>query len=112
MSIVNTSDYIDEDMKSEITELLDEFNLKTGNGLYAIAIWKDNKCYYEYYRDISSEAVEVNQSGGAMGNGVWTISYEITDLQKNYDSLLTDKIIYPSMPYQLNEFSAYLFVLS
>lgn len=103
---------IDNNMKNEISELLDDFNIRTNNGLYYIAIAKNNQYYYEYYKDIPKETIELSHNGGATGNKEWTIYYKKTDLQNKYDSLILDKIMYKSIPYILNEFSNYVFILS
>lgn len=103
---------IDDNMKNEISKLLDDFNVKTNNGLYYIDIAKNNQYYYEYYKDIPKEAMELNHNGGATGNKDWTIYYNKTDLQNKYDSLILDKIMSKSIPYKLNELSNYVFILS
>lgn len=104
---------IDENLKNDITQLLDEFNIRTNNGIYDVDIIDhDNQYVYSYNKDTSKEACEINNSGGASGDGYWTIEYEKTDIQSKYDSFIMDKIFERSLPYELNECSCYLFILS
>lgn len=109
---LSNKDYIDETTKEEITKILDEFNMKTNNGLYYIDIRNNSEYCYEYRKDIDKD--RISDGGGSTGNQYWHIDYKKTDIQKKYDSLMNEKIFSYTItiPYQLNESASYLFVLS
>lgn len=109
---LSNKDYIDETTKDDITKILDEFNMKTNNGLYYIDIRNNSECCYEYRKDIDKD--RISDGGGSTGNQYWNIDYKKTDLQEKYDSLINEKIFSYTItiPYQLNESASYLFVLS
>ncbi|OCA98334.1 permease prefix domain 1-containing protein [Clostridium beijerinckii] len=113
---INDKDSIDENIKDEITILLDEFNNETNNGLYYIGIEKSGEYYYEYSKNISEASIKINKNSGQRGNqSGWNIHYKHTDIQGYYDHAQTEEEFnnrFNSMPYRLNELSNYLFIIS
>jgi hypothetical protein len=112
---INDRDSLDENVKNEITILLDEFNMRTNNGLYYIGIEKSGDYCYEYSRGISKELIKMNDNGGSTGGKNWNINYKRTDFQDLYD-VQQSEILWNKMqneiPYRLNELSNYLFIIS
>eukprot|EP00831_Metopus_contortus_P001297 TRINITY_DN10472_c0_g1_i2.p1 TRINITY_DN10472_c0_g1~~TRINITY_DN10472_c0_g1_i2.p1 ORF type:complete len:268 (-),score=56.53 TRINITY_DN10472_c0_g1_i2:75-878(-) len=105
---IDDKDYLNENFKNEITKMLDEFNMRTNNGLYYIAIEKSGEYYYKYKKDVSRKLTEINSNGGMTGNQVWMIHYKKTDFQNSYDDLMFEKVWDEernSVPYKLNPVS-------
>jgi len=105
---------IDESMKNEITSLLDEFNNQRDNGLYYLQIEKTGKIYYEYNKNVSSDATK-NSNTISRSSQNWMVNYKRTDLQEKYDneSRQNTRIKrYDSIPARLSRISQYLFILS
>lgn len=112
---IKNKDSLDEDAKAEITGLLNDFNNQTNNGLYYIGIEKSGEYFYEYKRDIFKESIKNDSSSLAGGGSDWNVHYKNTDIQDYFDSAQSEEEFnnrLTSMPYRLNEFSNYLFILA
>lgn len=110
---IKNMDYIDEKTKSEITQLLDEFNKQNNNGLYYIDITKGRQSYvhYKYKKD----APENFFSRAYKGENGWLISYNISEAQANNDYYKQKDAqgrVTNSLPVKLFQISVYLFILS
>jgi hypothetical protein len=108
-------------LKNEITQLLDEFNIKNKNGLYYIRIEREDEPDkdYEYRKDITEDMIKGGH-GGLSGiydenQKRWNIYNNRTDNQANYDyevqQQFWDKMV-NRIPHRLGEISNYLFVIS
>ncbi|AOR25124.1 permease prefix domain 1-containing protein [Clostridium taeniosporum] len=112
---IKDKDSLDENIKNEITILLDEFNMRTDNGLYYVGIEKSGKYYYKYNKDIPEDLNKKRGGGGINGKLCWSIHHEETYFQREYEREQSD-IVWDKMenaiPYRLNELSNYLFIIS
>jgi hypothetical protein len=111
---IKNKDSLDEDVKAEITALLDDFNNQTNNGLYYVGIEKHGEYFYEYNRAVFKESI--SDGFGVSGDeSDWNVHRKTTNIQKYYDHAQVDEEfnnIENSLPYRLNVLSNYLFILS
>lgn len=84
---INDKDSLDENVKNEITILLDEFNIRSDNGLYYIGIEKSGEYYYEYNKEIPEDINKKYGGGGISTNhqSSWSIHYKNTYFQREYE---------------------------
>lgn len=118
---VKSKDVIDLESKNEITQILDDFNVKNNNGLYYIRISREGMpdLDYEYKKDVSKDMIKEG-NGGVSGiyndkQKKWSIYYNRTDKQANYDYKVTQEIwdkMINRVPNRLGQISNYLFVVS
>lgn len=113
---IQDKDSIDESLKNEITQLLDEFNKKNNNGLYYIRLdYEANSITeYEYKKDVSEDMIK-NGNGGLSVQNNWSIYTNRTDNQANYDNKKQDEAwseMVNRLPNRLGQLSNYLFVVS
>lgn len=112
---IKKKESLDEDVKAEITALLNDFNNQTNNGLYYIGIEKSGEFVYEYNRDVFEESIKNHSSSLAGDESDWKVHYKNTDIQDYYDSAQWDEEFNNrrnSLPYRLNVLSNYLFILA
>lgn len=112
---IKNKDSLDEDVKAEITALLDDFNNQTNNGLYYIGIEKSGEFFFEYNREVFKESIKNHSSSLAGDESDWNVHYKNTDIQDYYDHAQWDEGYnnrINSIPYRLNVLSNYLFILS
>lgn len=119
---IKDKDVLDSDLKNEITQLLNDFNLKNDNGLYYIRIAREgiSNIDYEYKKDVTDDMIKEGK-GGLRGvyndqdNITWNIYSNRTDKQANYDYKVHkeawDKMV-NRIPNRLGQISNYLFVVS
>ena len=111
---IKNKDSLDQDVKAEITALLDDFNNQTNNGLYYVGIEKHGEFFYEYNRDVFKESI--SDGFGVSGDeSDWNVHHKNTDIQDYYDHAQWDEEFNNrrnSLPYRLNVLSNYLFILS
>lgn len=120
-SKIKNKEILDSDLKNEITQSLDEFNMKNNNGLYYIRIAKEDipNINYEYKKDVPEEMIKGGNGGvkGLFTNGkkIWSIYYNRTDNQVNLDYQVQqeawDKMV-NRVPNRLGQISNYLFVIA
>lgn len=90
--LLSGKESITESDRGNITKILDDFNSKNHNGLYYIALEKDNNKVYEYKKDIT-EGMDVNRGrGSSSGDDIkgWTIHHKTTDYAQMLDSVMWD----------------------
>lgn len=113
---IENIDFINENLENEITQLLDEFNVQSENGLYYLKIenTKDPGAEYEYKKDVTKDTI-VNASSSMNGIEKWNIDFKRTDKQAYYDrnrhQELWDNMV-DRIPNKLGNISNYLFVVS
>lgn len=115
---IKGKDVLDENVKNEITILLDDFN-KENNGLYYIGLEKSGEYSYEYDKNLSEDLIKIS---GAKGSGLasnnqsdWVIHYKDTGYQNFLNNFIYEQErnkLHSSIPYRLNELSNYLFIIS
>lgn len=116
-SIINkleNKESIDENMKNQITSLLDEFNNERNNGLYYVQIEKAGKVYYEYKKSVSVDETKYSNIK-SWASQDWMVNYKITDFQGKYDSESQQEFLvklYNRIPTRLVRGSQYVFILS
>lgn len=113
---VKDKESLDESLKNEITQLVNEFNLQTNNGLYymKIQLRSNPNLYYEYNKDVPEELKEHKERAGTLANS-WIINYETTNIQSSYDYNISKEVItkmHNSLPSVLGRSSLYLFLAS
>lgn len=108
---------LDTELKNEITQLLDEFNMKSNNGIYYVKILRadGSKEEYEYKKD-GMEYSNFGQIGlTSEGKRTWDIHHKLTNEQHYYDMLVQRDTMYRMInrvPYRLGQIANYLFVIS
>ncbi|GAA0087083.1 hypothetical protein UT300007_35240 [Clostridium sp. CTA-7] len=113
---IQDKDSLDESLKNEITQLLDEFNKQNNNGLYYIRLeYEPNSSIeYEYKKDVSEDMINGGHGGLSRRNN-WSIHTNTTEDQANYDykkhKESWDKVV-NRLPNRLGQVSNYLFVVS
>ncbi|WP_160691841.1 permease prefix domain 1-containing protein [Clostridium sp. C2-6-12] len=112
---IKDKDVLDNDVKAEITEILNDYNNRTNNGLYYIGIEKSGEYFYEYNREVFKESIKNDSTGVSSDESGWNVHRKTTDIQDYYDHAQLDEEfnnIENSLPYRLNVLSNYLFILS
>lgn len=115
---IKDKDTLDSNFKNEITQLLDEFNIKNNNGLNYVRIVREDmpNINYEYKKDVP-EDIKYN---GVMGISnekqiAWSIYSNRTNNQVNYDYKTQieawNKMV-NRIPNRLGQISNCLFVVS
>lgn len=112
---IKNKDSLDEEVKAEITALLNDFNNQTNNGLYYIGIEKHGEFLYEYNREVFKESINNGGFGISGDESDWNVYNKETDIQRYYDSSQWDEGFNNrknSLTYRLNVLSNYLFILA
>ena len=118
---IKDKDTLDSNFKNEITQLLDEFNIKNNNGLNYVRIVREDmpNINYEYKKDVSEDMrdMEYNGVSGIRNEKqiAWSIYSNRTDNQVNYDYKIQieawNKMV-NRIPNRLGQISSCLFVVS
>jgi hypothetical protein len=117
---IENKEFLDENIKEEITTMLDNFNVEN-NGIYYIGLEKTGEYSYEYSKKLSEDLMKISGSseyGGGENSGgksVWTLHYKTTGYQAFLDSFyheLEMKRRQNEIPYNLNKLSNYIFIIS
>lgn len=118
---IKDKDTLDSNLKNEITQLLDEFNIKNNNGLNYVRIVREDmpNINYEYKKDVSEDMRQMEYNGVKRiyneNQIAWNIYSNRTDNQANYDykvQIETWNKMINRIPYRLGQISNYLFVVA
>lgn len=81
---IKNMEYIDNNAKAEIDQMVNDFNKRSSNGLYHIHILKFRQSSYIHYKYDTNEP-ENFLSREYDGENGWYISYKISEAQANID---------------------------